>query len=162
MKKLFLLVALLLFFTSVVFAQEPVPITADPNTANEQVEVFNEYFLSELNIKFSPDGYDKSRITLIAGIGKRTDVIDPVTGFRLSVFATTKEIYSGTLAGYRDGLLSRAVSANLITEQQKQDIINGQIGIYLSTDQGFKTTLNILVGLGDIELKAVKKVIPAN
>lgn len=163
MKKLFLLVIFILSFTSVSFAQEPVPITIDENTATEQVEIFNEYFLHSITIQLSRNSkYDDCRITLVAGIGKRLVETDPVTGFKLTNIVETREIYNGTLSSYRDSLLTRGVAANLITEQEKQDIVNGQIGIYLATDEGFKTTLNLLIGLGDFTPKAIKKVIPAN
>lgn len=163
MKKIFLIITFILSFTSASFAQEPVPITVDENTATEQVETFNEYFLHSITIQLSRNSkYDDCRIVLVAGIGKRLVETDPVTGFKLTNVVETREVYNGTLASYRDSLLTRAVAANLITSQQKTDIVNGQIGIYLATDEGFKTTLNLLIGLGDIEVKAIKKVIPAN
>lgn len=163
MKKLFLIIAFILAFVSTSFGQveEPAPIVVDENTATEQVETFNEYFLHSITIELSRNSkYDDCRIILVAGIGKRLIETDPITGFKLTNVVETREIYNGTLASYRDSLLSRGVVAGLITEQQKTDIVNGQIAIYLATDQGFKTTLNLLIGLGDFEAKAIKKLVP--
>lgn len=142
-------------------SQEPTPIIIDENTATETIKVFNEYSLRRITIEISPDGYDASRITLVAGIGKRKVEIDPLTGFKLNELGGEVEIFSGSLAGYRD-MLSRAVTAQLLTEQEKSDIMTGQLAIYIATDEGFKRTLNLLIGLGDFQPRAIKKVIPAN
>lgn len=170
MKKIFGLIlflfAFIFAFSSVCLAQvqEPEPIVVSENTATETVVTYTEYTFKRLTIEVGDNGFMDSRIIVVAGLGKRLTTTDPVTTFKLFESAKNSvgqpievEVFNGKLSVYL-ALLNEAQTATVITEQQKNAIIAGQLGIYSQSFDGFKTTVNILLALGKLELKAKKVV----
>ncbi len=144
--------------------QEPEPIVVNENTATETVITYTEYTFKRLTIEVGDNGFMDSRIIVVAGLGKRLTTTDPVTTFKLFESAKNSvgqpievEVFNGKLSVYL-ALLNEAQTATVITEQQKNAIIAGQLGIYSQSFDGFKTTVNILLALGKLELKAKKVV----
>jgi len=149
-------------FTSLAQVQEPEPIIVAENTATETVTTYTEYTFKRLTIYASDEGFMDSRIIVVAGLGKRLVQTDPLTGFKLFESAKDSdnkpievEIFNGKLSAYL-ALLDEAQAATLLTEEQKNAVIAGQLGIYTETFAGFKTTVNILLALNKLELKAKK------
>ncbi len=132
-------------------------IRVSENTATGSPVIYTDYYLKKITIDVSDKGYLESRLILVAGLGKELEQVDPVTGNKLTQTIAEKEIFNGSFAGYLS-LLDTAISSNVITEQQKQDLIGGQLDIYNQLAQGFVATANILLGVGRLELLA-KKVI---
>lgn len=144
--------------------QEPEPIVVSENTATETVVTYTEYTFKRLTIEVGDNGFMDSRIIVVAGLGKRLTTVDPITGFKLFESAKNSvgqpievEVFNGKLSAYL-ALLNEAQAATVITEQQKSAILTGQLGIYSQSFDGFKTTVNILLALGKLELKAKKVV----
>lgn len=118
--------------------------------------VADEVRLGRLIIDIAADGsFSNSRITVVAMIGIPSMSIDPISGFTLFTKVSEQEIYSGTLAAYTQEL-DLAVSNQVITNQQKADIIAGLLDIYKKSFAGFVTTSNILQANGKLQLKAKK------
>lgn len=174
--KLFLLISFILCFTSFAFAQTIEPVTVNPNTANEVEKIGTDYYLGKINVEVydgseidpnDPDShlggrFRKSRITIVSYITMPVaNKSDPDTGFPFYEVVAKREEFSGTIQAYLD-LLDAGVAAGKITEQVRDERKAGLIAIYQANFEGYKFTINLMKELNLIQLKAIKKVIPAN
>lgn len=126
----------------------------DPIVLNQDVitSVVRDVAPFSITIKPSKFGYKASEVTLVAGIGKLTDDVDPDTDWKLFVPSETKIVFGGTIAEL-ETIPARAVAAGIITQQQADALTGGFLAPYAELVKGFYGILQLQLALGDIVLE---------
>ena len=126
----------------------------DPIVLNQQVttSVVRDVAPFSITIKPSKFGYKGSEVSLIAGIGKMTDALDPDTDWKLFVASEARTTFAGTIAEL-ETIPARAVAAGIITQAQADALTQGFLAPYAELVKGFNGILQLQLALGDIVLE---------